>query len=151
VGVFNVLLALALIGFAVYLRQMPVGEFEDLVARAAKSYPPIQQILEEARRQGATLAQMKQQAGTQYTVGGGVALLAALLTILGGVFMLKRRAYGLAMTGAILSAIPCISPLGCCGMGEAVGLWALIVLLNNDVRMAFRASGTPPEGGGPAF
>ena len=34
--------------------------------------------------------------------------------------------------------VPCVSCAGCCGVGEVIGLWALIVLLSADVRSAFR-------------
>ena len=39
---------------------------------------------------------------------------------------------------AVLTAIPCISPASCCLLGEAMGIWALVVLLNQEIRAAFR-------------
>jgi hypothetical protein len=50
----------------------------------------------------------------------------------------RLRTYWVAVSGALLAVVPCVSPLGCCGIGEAVGIWALVVLLNADVRSAFR-------------
>ena len=52
--------------------------------------------------------------------------------------MLSLRAYGLAVAASVITAIPCISCSACCGLGEGIGIWALVVLLNNDVRAAFR-------------
>jgi hypothetical protein len=52
--------------------------------------------------------------------------------------MVSLKSYGLAMTGSILAAIPCLSAMGCCGIGEAVGIWSLIVLMSADVKSAFR-------------
>ena len=68
--------------------------------------------------------------------GGGLAVLVGILGIAGGARMLALRSYGLGVTGAILTAIPCVSP--CCLLGQIAGIWALIVLLNSDVRSAFR-------------
>jgi hypothetical protein len=39
---------------------------------------------------------------------------------------------------AIAAALLCISPMGCCGIGEGAGIWSFVVLMNADVRSAFR-------------
>jgi hypothetical protein len=74
------------------------------------------------------------------SVGTGVFwLVVSFLILFGGVRMMGLKSYGLAVTGAILAAIPCVScPGACCFIGEIAGIWALIVLLNSDVRSAFR-------------
>lgn len=76
-------------------------------------------------------------------IGGGAAvLLLALLTILGGVCMVRMRGYAMAVLGSLIAAVPCLSPMSCpCVLGMAVGVWALAVLLNNDVRAAFGGPG----------
>ena len=61
--------------------------------------------------------------------------LASIVIIWGGVKMLQLRSYGLAMTASVLALIPCISP--CCVLGIPFGIWALVVLRNNDVKAAF--------------
>jgi hypothetical protein len=76
--------------------------------------------------------------GPTNLIVGLINLVAAAVTILGAVKMRTLRSRGLAMTGAVLAMLPCISPLGCCLVGEAVGIWALIVLCNAEVRAAFR-------------
>ncbi|NMC20266.1 MAG: hypothetical protein GYA33_07565 [Thermogutta sp.] len=59
-----------------------------------------------------------------------------LLTLAGAVMMLQQKMRGLAVTGAILSMVPCIS---CCWpLGLGMGIWALVVLNNPGVRSAFR-------------
>jgi hypothetical protein len=73
-----------------------------------------------------------------------VALAASGLAVLGGLRMIKLRSRGLALTGAILTAIPIVSP--CCCFGQVVGLWTVIVLLNSDVKAAFQANEPPREG-----
>jgi hypothetical protein len=58
--------------------------------------------------------------------------------VFGGIQMMNRRMYGLAMTAAILNMIPCLTCLGCCGVGEGIGIWALVVLTQADVKRLFR-------------
>jgi hypothetical protein len=67
-----------------------------------------------------------------------LALAGSLMTLLGGIGMYNFRWFGLAMGGAIIAAIPCISCLGCCGVGEGIGIWSLVVLLSDEVKAAFR-------------
>src|SRR5262249_61811974 len=92
------------------------------------------QQLDDLRRSNITVQQVMD--GVFYTgVGSGaVAALCALLTVLGGVRMLALKSYGLAVTAAVITAVPCISPSACCLLGEGIGIWALAVLLSPDVR-----------------
>jgi len=59
------------------------------------------------------------------------------LAILGGLAMKRLRGYGLAVLGAIAAIIPLG---GCCVLSTPFGIWALIVLMNADVKEAFRAN-----------
>jgi hypothetical protein len=67
-----------------------------------------------------------------------VSFIAAAITIFGGVRMLKLKSYPLAVIASAFAVIPCVSPMGCCGLGEATGIWAFVVLMNADVRSSFR-------------
>lgn len=60
------------------------------------------------------------------------------LIVFGGIQMLKQRSYGLAMAASILTMLPCITCLGCCGVGQGIGIWALVILMNEDVKRSFR-------------
>jgi hypothetical protein len=82
--------------------------------------------------------------GIVTAIWAGVALLIGFLGTLGGVRMRALRSYGLALTGALLTAIPCLSCSGCCGLGEVVGIWAVVVLANTEVRQAFGSAATGP-------
>jgi predicted PurR-regulated permease PerM len=75
-----------------------------------------------------------------------VAAAVGVLTIVGGVKMRNLRGRGLAMTGSVLSMIPCLS--GCCIVGLPVGIWALVVLNNPDVRAGFAATAAADSGRG---
>src|SRR5262249_15787174 len=46
---------------------------------------------------------------------GGFNLLSPIFTLLGGIQMLRLRGYGLAVFGAVMAALPCISCSACCG------------------------------------
>ena len=82
------------------------------------------------------LRNMYVRGGTVLGVAWGLAALPALL---GGSLMCARRARGLAIFGAILAALPLISPSACpCIFGMAIGIWALVVLFSADGKAAFR-------------
>jgi len=58
-----------------------------------------------------------------------------LVTLAGAVMMLQRKMRGLAVTGAILAMLPCLS---CCWpLGLGMGIWALVVLNRPEIRSAF--------------
>jgi hypothetical protein len=71
-------------------------------------------------------------------ISGLLGLLAAAITIFGGVRMISLRSRGLAILGSVLAMIPCLSATGCCGLGEGIGIWSLIVLMSAEVKAAFR-------------
>jgi hypothetical protein len=68
-------------------------------------------------------------------VSGALAVL-NLITVVGSIQMLRRRTYGLAMLGTIVALNPAAVP--CCLLQLPFGIWALVVLLNADVRRSFR-------------
>lgn len=75
---------------------------------------------------------------------GGVAIASGFLGILFGVVVLlgalkmrKLESHGFAIAASIIAMIPCISP--CCFLGIPMGIWALVVLLNEDVKAGFQA------------
>jgi hypothetical protein len=69
---------------------------------------------------------------------GGVGLIAALVIMFAGIRMRALQSYGLAVTGAVLAIIPCVTCAGCCGIGQGAGIWALVVLLKPEVKAMFR-------------
>jgi hypothetical protein len=81
--------------------------------------------------------ELKTQAMFMNWIAVVLGLVITVLTIVGGIRMLALKNYALAVCGAISAAIPCLSCGGCCCFGEAIGIWALIVLLNAEVRAAF--------------
>ena len=65
-------------------------------------------------------------------------LVPSLLILLGGVKMKSLSGYGLAVTGSILATVPFCN--GCACLSTPFGIWALVVLLNSDVKAAFGRS-----------
>jgi hypothetical protein len=56
--------------------------------------------------------------------------------IFGAMKMMSLQSYGVAMAAAILASIPCISP--CCCLDMIPGIWSIVVLMNPEVKAAFR-------------
>ena len=71
------------------------------------------------------------------SAGAALGVACNLLAVVGGLRMKEVADYGLAMTGAVAAVIPCS---GCCCLTVPVGVWALLVLLDPDVKAAFAAT-----------
>jgi hypothetical protein len=133
VGVLNLLGALGWLGFA-YVMTTPTGA--QALDQALQQNPEYRKQLEDAGMSKEDLLKTYQ---TMFGVSGGVTFLASLLTIFGGARMRSLRSYGLAVLGAVVAAIPWVSSTGFCCLGEIAGIWAIVVLLNSDVRAGFSA------------
>lgn len=66
-----------------------------------------------------------------------ISIIVAPVIIYGGIQMLKARRYSIAQLAAILALIPLSSV--CCIPGIPIGIWALIVLRNPEVRAVFES------------
>ena len=53
----------------------------------------------------------------------------------GGLKMGRLESYGFVITSSIVAIVPCFS---CCLTGMPFGIWAVIVLLNEDVKREFQ-------------
>jgi hypothetical protein len=65
---------------------------------------------------------------------GTVGTALGIIVLAGGVQLARRRTYPLAVLGAVAAMLPCS-----CGfvLGLPIGIWALVVLWNPQVRAAF--------------
>lgn len=68
---------------------------------------------------------------------GAFALL-NLIAAFGAIKMRSMGSYGWGLAASIISLIPCTT--GCCCTGLPLGLWGLIVLMNEDVKAGFAAA-----------
>jgi hypothetical protein len=125
-GILNLLAALSCGGFALMFAVIPDQMFEQAMQQQS---PEQRRELEE---QGIGIQQLR----TIYVTGGGIpgvlGLLTAPITLFGGIQMCRLRGYGLAVFGAVLALFS-----GCCIVGQAAGIWALIVLMDPDVKRSF--------------
>jgi hypothetical protein len=69
-------------------------------------------------------------------VVGMAGLFIDAVIFLGALKMKQMSSYGFAVAAAILATIPCISS-PCFVLGMPFGIWALVVLMRQDVRTAF--------------
>jgi hypothetical protein len=127
-GVLNMVAALMILMAGVQLSRMPPDDFE-------RAIPGDQ--LKEWQKPGWTVEQIKRLWSTIILVSGSITLASAFVICYGGANMRSLNSYTVAVLGAVLAAVPFISPLGCCGIGEVVGIWCLAILLNPEVSSAF--------------
>ncbi len=92
------------------------------------------------------LQQLRDSNMPEWFVSGAASgsLVMSLLTIaitvvvlVGSLKMMKAESWGLAVTASILAMIPCFGP--CCGLTLPFGIWALVVLMNDEVKRTFQA------------
>jgi hypothetical protein len=132
VGGLNLLVTLYFVVNGFYTALTPAERLAESQATMARILGAKEEIEKK------TPAELKSQGILVSAVGAGLTFVCALLSILGGWRMYALRSYGLSVVGAVAAAVPCLSGSACCGLGEGVGLWALIVLLKPEVRDAFR-------------
>ncbi|MBY0523821.1 MAG: hypothetical protein K2R98_10510 [Gemmataceae bacterium] len=82
--------------------------------------------------------------GDELMVGGIImcgalifSITVGVLIIVGASKMKRLESYAFAMVSSILAMIPCISP--CCLLGLPFGIWALVVLNDQNVKDAFKS------------
>lgn len=73
--------------------------------------------------------------GTLGIVAGIVAILVGGVVFFGAMKMRALQSWPFAIAASALAAIPCLSP--CCCIGIPVGIWALIVLFDANVKASF--------------
>ena len=136
VGVFNILLALAMLGIGVQWTVKSVDQIRAEQQQAAELVHQFAPNLPQEEMQKQTPEQLKMQNMITYLASGAISLVSGLLTLFGGVRMRGLQSYGLAVLGSVLALLPCTSP--CCILGQVAGIWGLVVLMSQDVKSAFR-------------
>jgi hypothetical protein len=74
------------------------------------------------------------------------AAVCSVLIFLGASKMKQLQGYGLAITSSVMATIP-ICTNTCCCLATPFGIWALVVLLNSDVKLAFTRVKSEAAGG----
>jgi hypothetical protein len=70
-------------------------------------------------------------------IGGIVGLAIAAFILYAAMKMKNLESHTLSIVAAVVAMVPCISP--CCILGLPLGIWALVVLLDKDVKACFKS------------
>jgi hypothetical protein len=73
--------------------------------------------------------------GTLGVLSSVIGILIGALIFFGAMKMRTLTNWNLSLAAAILAMVPCISP--CCCLGLPIGIWALVVLLDQNVKASF--------------
>lgn len=136
-GIVMALGGLGYLGYGIFMLTMMdqlLKDFEENFRerqRAGQVDPAQQPNIEQAR-------QLFRWIGYGYIGYGIVSVLLSAAIMWGSVSMMQLRSRGMAITASILAMIPISMP--CCILGLGFGIWALVVLVRNDVASAFRAA-----------
>lgn len=139
VGILNMVMGLLLLQAGIHNWKMTFGEYQDEQRKTMENLrklgwgsPKNAQDPVETPTEGikATLTWLS------FLAGAG-ALAGAFIIAYAGFNLRALNSYKLAVAGSVLAMIPVISPLGCCLIGQVVGIWSLVILLDRDVRAAF--------------
>jgi hypothetical protein len=75
-------------------------------------------------------------------MSGGLGIVAGILGILVGAFIIfasmkmrQLQSWPMAVAASVVAMLPCLSP--CCCIGLPVGIWALVVLFDQNVKASF--------------
>jgi hypothetical protein len=131
VNVLNLLIGLGGAGMGAFEAAQGPDAVQRQALEGLKAAPAYHDAIEKQGKQTTYIEVL-----AEYLGGGILWVLLSILALVGAIRMMSLRNYGLAMTSAIVTVIPCVTP--CCLLGQAAGIWALVVLMNNDVRAAFR-------------
>jgi hypothetical protein len=137
-GLLVILANIATLGLAVAAPTFVGDAYVDAMKPILKKQPDTPQRKDALEQLEQARAGMRMD--TPLSVGMGVLhILVGLVTMIGGAKMIALKSYGLALTAAILSLYP-LAGCFCCPF--PFGLWAVIVLMNSDVKAAFKAMKT---------
>lgn len=139
-GLVGLLLELGAIGASVAAPTF----FYDLMVDMVKNQPPSPEQQKQLKDMEAQKDGMRLDSPLNIA-SMAVGAVLNVLTVVGGLKMRSLSGYGLAMTGAIAGIVPMG---GCCCLTLPFGIWALIVLINPDVKSAFGARGAAASADG---
>ena len=78
----------------------------------------------------------KSSHGPAATAAGAFGVVYCIVIIFASIQMMQMRMWGLSLAGSIMSMINCFNC--CCILGLPFGIWAVIVLSNEEVKASFR-------------
>jgi len=99
----------------------------------------LMQLVTQAQADPAEAERLREQLEANRAVSMasyGLMLVLSAVALFGSIKMMRLQSYGLAMTAAIVSMVPCVGP--CCCLAIPFGIWALVVLMKPNVKAAFQ-------------
>ena len=73
--------------------------------------------------------------GTLGVVAGILGILVGAFIIFAAMKMRALQSWPMALAASVVAMLPCLSP--CCCLGLPIGIWSLVVLLDNNVKASF--------------
>ena len=114
VNVLNLLIGLGAAGNGAYIAAQGPEELRRKALEGIKVFAPEMRAgIENQDKQT-----IYYSAVAEYLGGGIFWILLSILAIVGAIRMMSLRNYGLAMTSAVLTVIPCVTP--CCFLGQGL-------------------------------
>ena len=129
-GLISLFLAPLSMGIYAFSPETVVKPLYDMMVDMQKGQPPNQQQALPPYEQYVKDQQF------QNLISGAFSFLCSVFIVLGGMKMKSLTGYGWGMAGSILAIIP-VCTNSCCCLSTPFGIWALVVLLNSDVKLAF--------------
>ena len=131
-GILGLVMEIASVGVMVTKPTLLYDFFVDIIEKGPAG-PEKQKQLDDMKKQQDG---MRLDSPTNI-VSVAIGTILCLLTTIGAIKMRSGSGYGLALTGAITAIIPIG---GCCCVSVPIGIWALVVLMNADVKKGFAAA-----------
>lgn len=82
--------------------------------------------------------------GMQNMMSGVVGMVFNFISLFTGAFVIfamtkarKGEGWGLSVGGTVVGMLPCLGP--CCWLGLPIGIWMLVMLMNDEVKRAFKS------------
>ncbi len=109
---------------------MPVANLDEIL-----NMPEFRDIINQNPELGEMFAMMA--SGWVKVVSTLFQLVLSGLIFIGAFKMYRLESWGLAVTAALLTAIPCFGPC-CCLLDIPLGIWSLMLLFDEDTKLAFQ-------------
>jgi hypothetical protein len=130
-GAFSLVLALAQVAILALNPGLLLKPYYNTIADMMANQP--QQNQQQALP---PYEEFEKDSVVQGLIGGILQVICSIPILMGGMAMRQLKGYVLSIVGAVLALIPCTNT--CCCAGFPLGIWAIIVLANSDVKTAFR-------------
>jgi hypothetical protein len=103
-----------------------MGAVRDFYAKLAEQNPDMQPLVD-------------MMGGTYLWISAVIGVVINALILFGSIRMMQGRSYGWAMSAAVLTLVGTVLSSCCCCLSLPIGIWALVVLLKDEVKAAFTA------------